>query len=309
MEPTRSSGLILSSDLHARGSSVRGQRRAARDTTLVRVRRGAYAEARAWHDARPDHRYRLFVQATVSAMRTMPVLALHSAAVMQGIPIVGRWPSVVHVLAPSAGGGRSSTVVARHGVTVMPEVAVIDGVAMTPPARTVVDLARFTPFASAVAGADHVLHTGAVTRAELEAALRQVKGQRGYRAAAVVVAFADGAAESVGESLSRARMHELRLPAPELQHRFSDPDGFIGRTDFWWIEEELVGEFDGRGKYLPVAADTRVEPGDVVWQEKRREDRLRRQVRGVVRWGWSEALDGVALGRLLAGAGLIARMR
>lgn len=307
MEPTRPSGLILTSDLHARGSTLRAEVRAERDRRLARVRRGAYTDAATWRDARPDQRYRLFVEATVAVMRARPVLAFHSAAVMQGIPVVGGWPAVVHVLAPRSGGGRSSPGIARHGVQAMPDLVVVDGLAMTSPARTVVDLARVVPFVSAVAGADHVLATGAVTRAELERALTEVKGLSGYRRAALVVAFADGAAESVGESLSRARIHELGLPAPELQHNFFDEGGFIGRSDFWWVEEEVAGEFDGRGKYLPGATAAGAEPGDVVWREKRREDRLRRQVRGVVRWGWSEALDGRALGRLLIRSGVVPR--
>lgn len=307
MEPTRPSGLILSSDLYASGSSLRAARRAERDASLARVRRGAYTDADAWRDARPVQRYRLFVQATTSGMRTKPVLSYHSAAAMQGIPIIGKWPLVVHVLVARAGGGRSSSTIVRHGVTRMPELVVVDGVAMTSPARTVVDLARVTPFASAVASADHVLHTGAATRAELASALLEVKGLRGYRAAAQVLAFADAAAESVGESLSRARIHQLGLPAPELQHKFFDANGYIGRTDFWWMEEELVGEFDGRGKYLPDRSDPTAEPGEVVWREKQREDRLRLQVRGVVRWGWAEALDGRVLARRLAQAGLTLR--
>ena len=50
-------------------------------------------------------------------------------------------------------------------------------------------------------------------------------------AARRVVAFADGAAESPGESDSRVAIRRAGLPVPVLQH------AVIGtRTDFWWEE-------------------------------------------------------------------------
>ena len=48
-----------------------------------------------------------------------------------------------------------------------------------------------------------------------------------------VLALADGKSESVGESMSRALIHVLGLPAPVLQHTFYDNEGFIARTDFF----------------------------------------------------------------------------
>lgn len=45
-----------------------------------------------------------------------------------------------------------------------------------------------------------------------------------------ILALANEASESVGESRSRAMMYVLGLPAPVLQHSFSDAEGFIGRT-------------------------------------------------------------------------------
>lgn len=53
----------------------------------------------------------------------------------------------------------------------------------------------------------------------------------------------------------------------------------------------MVGEFDGREKYGRA-----VRPGDdvreVLWREKRREDRIRATGLAVVRWVWSEIEDG-----------------
>jgi very-short-patch-repair endonuclease len=54
---------------------------------------------------------------------------------------------------------------------------------------------------------------------------------------------------------------------------------FIARVDFWWKHARLVGECDGRLKYATP---------DDVYAEKRREDEIRAEGCGVVRWG---ALD------------------
>ncbi|MFD1504347.1 hypothetical protein FE374_04700 [Georgenia yuyongxinii] len=296
--------LILVRDLTALGRDPRSTQRASRSRALTRVRRGAYADARAWATATNSERHRLFVLSTMAGMRTPPVLSHESAAVLLGIPLMGPPPEKVHVAGDSASGGRSSACIQRHVVRPMPAITLVDGVAVTSAARTVVDLARSRPFTAGLVAADYVLRVGLVARAHLDEALDEVAGQRGARRARAVIDRADARAESVGESLSRAQMHLLGVPIPELQHVFYDADGFIGRTDFWWVEERKVGEFDGRIKYQPPERSGGLPPEKVVWREKRREDRLRRQIEGVVRWVWTEALNTSGFGRLLAGAGI-----
>lgn len=296
--------LILSRDLAALGSDLRGTQRAARARSLTRVRRGAYVDARAWANAKPSERHRLLVVSTVASMRTPPVLSHESAAALLGIPFVGAEPEKVHVAAGRAGGGRSSPGIQRHVVRPEPDITMVDGIAVTSPARTVVDLARSRSFVSGLVAVDHALRVGLVTRAGLETVLDAVAGQPGARRARAAIERADPRAESPGESVSRAQMYLLGVPIPELQRDFYDDDGFIGRSDFWWVEERQIGEFDGRVKYQPQERSGGIPPEEVVWREKRREDRLRRRSNGVIRWVWSVALDARAFGRLLASAGI-----
>jgi len=303
MEPTQSSGLILSADLTAQGLGPGGIRRAVRDNDLARVRRGAYVPSAAWSNARPESRYRYLVHATVAAMRTPVVLSHQSAAVLHGIPQIGSWPAVVHAVTERTTGGRSSAKVVRHGVPRMPGVVTVDGLQTTSVARTVVDLARSSSFLDGVMAADHVLANAMVTREELEACLHEVRRMHGHRNAERVLRFADGRAQSVGESLSRVRMRELRLPAPDLQVEFRDDAGF-GALDFWWERLGLVGEFDGRGKYIPADSEARLDTSEIVYREKLREDRLRRLVSAVVRWGWPEVWNREAFARTMARVGL-----
>ena len=63
--------------------------------------------------------------------------------------------------------------------------------------------------------------------------------------------------------------------------------GVVGRTDFAWEEQRVVGEFDGRIKYGRLLRPGQ-DPGDAVFEEKRREDAIRDEGWGVVRWVWSD---------------------
>ncbi|MCW2782541.1 MAG: hypothetical protein JWR35_2990 [Marmoricola sp.] len=70
-----------------------------------------------------------------------------------------------------------------------------------------------------------------------------------------------------------------------------DEFGLVGVTDMAWPERKLLGEFDGKIKYGRLLKPGQ-EPGDVVFAEKRREDRLR-EITGwqMVRLVWSDLED------------------
>jgi hypothetical protein len=60
-----------------------------------------------------------------------------------------------------------------------------------------------------------------------------------------------------------------------------------GRTDFAWEADRLVGEFDGRIKYGRLLRPGQ-DPGDAVFEEKRREDLIRDEGWRMVRWVWGD---------------------
>ena len=74
--------------------------------------------------------------------------------------------------------------------------------------------------------------------------------------------------------------------------------------DFWWPEFNLVGEFDGYGKYLKKALLNGQTTAEAVLAEKHREDRIRAQGPKVVRWDWSVARSLPLLNLKLRDAGL-----
>ena len=92
----------------------------------------------------------------------------------------------------------------------------------------------------------------------------------------------------MGESRSRVILHRWKLAPSALQFEIRSRDGgLVGRSDFAWEAERLVGEFDGRIKYGRLLRPGQ-DAGDAVFAEKRREDAIRDEDWGVVRWVWSE---------------------
>jgi hypothetical protein len=230
------------------------------------------------------------------------VISHVSAVALHGLPLWGLPLNQVHITrtppARSDRAGRLRSHVARLGSD---DVVLVGGRPVTSPARTVLDVARDGPFASALAVADEALREELTTVDELHLALGSITGTRGSRSAARVVAHADRRSESVGESRSRALMIELGVPLPDLQVEVNGPDGsFIGRADFGWRDHRLLGEFDGRIKYGRLLRPGE-DPGDVIFQEKRREDAMRAQQWGMARWIWSDFDQPVRFARGLRG--------
>ena len=111
----------------------------------------------------------------------------------------------------------------------------------------------------------------------------------GSRSATRAVHVRRQSKRSVGESRSRVIRARWELGAVRAAVRGRDRRraALVGRTDFAWEEHGVVGEFDGRVKYGRLLRPGQ-EPGDAVFEEKRREDAIRDEGWGVVRWVWSD---------------------
>ena len=79
------------------------------------------------------------------------------------------------------------------------------------------------------------------------------------------LSLADPIRESPIESLSYGHMVEAGLPLPTCQCEVRTPQGTLF-PDFYWEERRLIGESDGRWKYVDSGA---------VMHEKEREQVLR----------------------------------
>lgn len=267
-----------------------------RSKTWTTLRRGVYAETALVARAGAEARHQLMVHALMCQLTAFAVVSHVSAAVMHGLPLLDANLASVHVTRGDGGTSRRSAGVVHH-LAALPEAHLteVSGVPVTALTRTALDIAREASLAQGVVVADAVLRNGA-TREQLDEVLDFCRDWPGARLAAHVAGFARPGAESVGESLARVVMAAEGLPEPQLQVEVFDADGLVGRVDFLWEEQGTVGEFDGRVKYGPGADLDPDEMSDVLWREKRREDRLRAAGFEVVRFTWGDCLRQGVIG-------------
>lgn len=298
-------GIIAASDVRVGGDDTRALRRDAERGLLVRLRRGVYLAAPVWRQLTGAEQYVMRLRAFALTARTPVTFSHQSAAVLHGLSLLGPVPAHIHIAARPSSGGRSDGDIRRHACTIDGlDTATVDGLAATSAIRTALDLSSFLPFADAVVALDALLHSGACTPCQLSLASSGSDFFRTRRKVERAIGFASEQADSPGESLSRAVIHQLGLPAPVLQQPFFDHLGFVGRADFWWPEHNLIGEFDGRSKYSRGRFGSDRPPEEHVWSEKLREDRLRAVGPRVTRWTWATlAVPSTLLAQLRA-AGL-----
>lgn len=285
------SGPFTTAQARAAGYSENEIRARLRSGSWTRLRHGVYLAA-AGLDGVDDDPARLHALEVSSILLTLgfpAIAAATSAARIWGIELVhgGSEPVVVT-------GDRAVTGVRRNGYLLrrarLPNghQASRHGVPLTSVARTVFDLSRELPFVEAVVAVDSALRKKLVSVEQLDELVRDCWNWAGIARARQVFEFADPAAESVLESVSRAALHEQGLPRPRTQVTVRDESGRRHRVDFLWDDFRVIGEADGLGKYEPADGRT---TRDIVRAEKRREEWLGDAGCEVVRWGWEDARD------------------
>ena len=170
-----------------------------------------------------------------------------------------------------------------------------DGYDVTTVARTAVDLAAGLPLPDALVVLDgaarrivEALVTDARRRDYANPRLAGHARELLLEAASVrrpaglsrVIGVTDPARESVAESLTAGHLHLSDLPVPLYQAAIPSPGGDLF-PDFYWPEHNLIGEVDGKVKYL--------DPAEVI-REKKREQLLRDLGYRIVRWLASEIM-------------------
>ncbi|MCW2721515.1 MAG: hypothetical protein JWR81_5337 [Pseudonocardia sp.] len=253
--------------------------------SLTTLRPGAYLPA---DDPRLEDvfaRHVLLVRATVRKVAPDAVASHASAAVLHGLPLWRTALDRVHVTKDRRSGGRRTSLLHVHVAALDgDEIVEVDGVAVTSVARTVADLARSESFEQALVPADAALHRHLVVPDDLTDAVGRGAHRSGTPRARRVIAFADAGSMSPGETLSRLAIHRAGLPPPVLQYEIP---GTGAEVDFWWPMFRTAGEFDGLAKYGRLLAPEQT-AADAVVAEKIREDRVRDEQVGVVRWTWDE---------------------
>jgi hypothetical protein len=255
----------------------------------VVVRQGVYATRTTWEAADAAAQYRLRVRAALMTT-TSPCVASHgSAAALLGLPLRPHWTRLVHVTRPGVRGGRVEAGVSHHRAPYdESELVTVDGLPVLTPARTAMDLARTFGIEDGVVAADAAMRAGA-TRHELWSSAERMWSWPGVTSARAAADLADSGAHTIGESLTRLLVLEAGIGTPQTQYHLSD---HLRQADVDLRVDSLLIEFDGRVKYVGRAAGgvADVPPEEVLWEEKKREDWLRRQGNGfvVVRVTWAD---------------------
>lgn len=277
--------------------------------TLARVRRGAYTSQESWEAMDAGQRHLMRVLATEEIAGSDLVFSHYAAAALWGLPILGDWPTTVDISTERRSGGRSTGSIRRHGVGVdAADLCLLDGIWLTSPAQTVVDLAKTMPFMHAVAVMDAAAHRKRkpllTTVEDIRNRAMLAKGTKGWRRSLAAAEFCTDLSDTVWETGSRVGIHILGFPTPILQQRFYRDTGGYDEVDFHWPEYRAIGEFDGLVKYLGNRFRGNLTPEQIVLKEKLREDRLRRQAPNFARWITADVRDLDRLGRILDEAGV-----
>ena len=285
---SRQSGLVTRAQAKAVGYTERELRTLTKPHGAWHVvRRGVYVARPLWSASDDRQRHGLEIRAALLNGRDPAIVSHASGAVLLGLAPL-RVPHLVHLTRPGVNGGRT-----EHGVSYHParvpqlERTTVDGIHVTVPARTALDVAREDGYLPGLVVADQALRSGTVA-SELLCVVQGMKCWPHVTTARAVAHDADGRAESPGETLTRALVTELGLGPVEPQHEVLD-GARRARADLrvgWHLFE-----FDGRVKYARERPYADSRPGEeVLWAEKRREDWLRSLGYGVSRVVWADLI-------------------
>lgn len=278
-------GLLLTSQAAARGTSATTLRSWVADGEVVHLARGLHVLS-THHAKTPEDRHLQLAKGGLLLMQDA-ILSHWSALLAHNLPVL-RIPPVVRLQRPI------HRQVRRSGFIVDPlrcESSETEHGPAAPVVVAVLDQARARGVEAGLVSADAALREGAITSAELTARAGKLKGPRA-RLARRTAELADGRIESVGESRLRYVCVVGGIEViPQATIRTHDGE-FVARVDFLVKDTKVVLEFDGRVKY---------DDGDgrTLWNEKNREDVLRRLGYTVLRVTWADLENpGVVLSRI-----------
>ena len=283
------------------------------DPTLERIRRGYYQPAAA--DLTVSQGYQLRIRAASDARTGSLIFSHTSAADLWECPLLVADTKLVHAIQP--GKARKTTAGTQIHRSVVPDEHVVtlpSGLVTTSREWTAVQVAATLGLPNVLLPLDHLVRLlnedpigDPAGEAVIDALIALVpRGMRGGTRAQKHLSLADPRSGSAGESLSRGQMAVLRVPRPALQVRFPRGDGAGDDVvDFDWPDLGVFGEFDGKGKYFRDDMTGGRTPEEVLWDEKLREDRIRRHRPRAARWTWDVAMSRQRLAQTLAAAGVL----
>jgi len=269
-------GFFTRREAKSAGYADRDIARMVRSRMWIRFRHGAYAFADEWSALSDVGRHRVRCNAVLRSLGDAVALSHVSGVVRWDIDVWGLPLDRVHVTRLDGGPGRIETDVVHHeGLVTDGDVVVVSGQRVLRPERCVLEAGSRATNEIALCLFDAGLRLKKFDQAALFAAHDALQHWPFMQHLHIPVRMADPKSGSIGESRGRWIFRAVGIPSPELQYEVFDHDGnLLGMTDWAWPEERTFGEFDGRIKYGRLLKPGQ-EPGEVVFDEKHREDLLR----------------------------------
>jgi hypothetical protein len=153
------------------------------------------------------------------------------------------------------------------------DVTTVSGLLVTTPARTAIDVARYSIPGVGLGALDAMARAGLIDPTELLETVERWRGERFIARARRLIGWCDPLAESHGESWLRLRILDAGFPRPELQIQLADQDGVeIYRIDLGYPQLRCGWEYDGEEYHLGRELEA---------ADRRRREHITR------RWGWN----------------------
>lgn len=219
-------------------------RRALADGRIRRVLRGVFVRAEVADDLD------LRIRAASRVLAVGHVACDRTAAWIHGVDVLGLaehevLPPIESCALPTGWATRASGVCGRSRDVKPDDVQRIDGLLVTTPLRTALDLACNIHSRDALAALDQFHRRYGVGSEALLGELPRFRGRRGVVQARALAGVVDGRAESVRESWVRAELLDAGLPMPDLQHWVVLGDGASYRLDHAYPAHRIAIEYDG----------------------------------------------------------------
>ncbi len=286
-------GLFLRREAVEHGYRDRDLSQAVHEGVLSKVRQGAYVPRDTWRTTDDVGQHRMKSQAVQLTHGNKVALSHTSGAAEHGLRMWKPDLSKVHVTRLDKTSARILPDVVYHAdAWHSDDIFAKEEGLLLGPETCAVGAASLTSVASGVGILDSVFDLDLGTQESVWLAYSRRARSPHSRKLQITLRLARPGAQSLGESLSRHLMWSQHLPEPQLQFKVYDEDGIlVGITDFAWPDFRLFGEFDGKIKYGRLLNEGH-DPGEAVFREKKREDRLR-EITGwlMIRYIWQNLYD------------------
>lgn len=126
------------------------------------------------------------------------------------------------------------------------EIIAVDGIPVTNPARTALDLGCWYPLTSGVAAIDSLARATDIKATDVELLAQRYPGRRGITRARLAITLFDAGAQSPKETWLRLVLINAGFARPQTQIAIRDEFGdVVAYLDMGWEEAKVAVEYDG----------------------------------------------------------------